>query len=214
MIVSSSGCNACNNPDVSETQSTQRPVVLAIFFIIVGLIGWYAAFALTVEKFDLLVNPDAIASCDFSIIVQCKANLNSWQGSVFGFPNSLLGLTAWAAPIAVGVSLLAGARFDRWFWIAFNAGALGAFSFVVWLISNSIFDLNTLCPWCMVTWAVTIPFFYALTFRNLREGVFTNNEKTRFVGAALYGWVPAITLASYLIVAIIAQVRLDVISYL
>lgn len=199
---------------MTETQQTTRPIGLAILFIIVGLIGWYAAFALTVEKIDLLANPESIASCDFSIIVQCKANLNSWQGSILGFPNSLIGLAAWAAPIAVGVSLLAGARFDRWFWIAFNAGALGAFGFIVWLISNSIFDLNTLCPWCMVTWAVTIPFFYALTFRNLREGVFTSNDKARRVGAVLYGWVPALTLASYVVVAVVAQVRLDVISYL
>jgi uncharacterized membrane protein len=199
---------------VTETQKTIRPIGLAILFIIVGLIGWYAAFALTLEKLDLLADPDAIANCDFSILVQCKANLNSWQGAILGFPNSLLGLTAWAAPIAVGVALLAGARFDRWFWIAFNAGALGAFSFVVWLISNSIFDLNTLCPWCMVTWAVTIPFFYALSLRNLRDGVFTSNEKARSVGAVLYGWVPALTVASYLIVAIIAQIRLDAISYL
>jgi uncharacterized membrane protein len=199
---------------VTDTQKQERPIGLAILFIIAGVIGWYAAFALTLEKFDLLTNPGTSAGCDFSIVVQCSANLNSWQGSVLGFPNPIIGLGAWIAPIAVGVALLAGARFDRWFWIAFNIGVVGALSFVVWLISNSIFELGTLCPWCLVTWSVTIPLFWALTFRNLREGVFTTNEKACSLGAELFKWVPAITVASYAIVLVIAQLRLDFISYL
>ena len=199
---------------MTDTQTYKRPVGLAIFLIVAGAIGWYAAFALTLEKFELLVNPEAIAGCDFSIVVQCTANLNSWQGSVLGFPNPLIGLGAWVAPIAVGVAVLAGARFDRWFWIVFNVGVAGALSFVIWLISNSIFELGTLCPWCMVTWSVTIPLFWALTFRNLREGVFTQNERARSLGAEVYRWVPAVTLASYVVVAVIAQIRLDFITYI
>ena len=199
---------------MTDTQTYKRPVGLAIFLIVAGAIGWYAAFALTLEKFELLVNPEAIAGCDFSIVVQCTANLNSWQGSVLGFPNPLIGLGAWVAPIAVGVAVLAGARFDKWFWILFNVGVAGALSFVIWLISNSIFELGTLCPWCMVTWSVTIPLFWALTFRNLREGVFTQDERARSLGAEVYRWVPAVTLASYVVVAVIAQIRLDFISYI
>lgn len=32
-----------------------------------------------------------------------------------------------------------------------------AFVFVIWLFTQSVFSLSTLCPWCMVVWAVTIP---------------------------------------------------------
>ena len=63
----------------------------------------------------------------------------------------------------VGVAILAGARFARWFWWLFELGVAGAFVFVIWLIGQSIFVLGTLCPWCMVTWVVTIPTFYAVT---------------------------------------------------
>ena len=74
-----------------------------IVLILAGVVGWIAAFALTIEKFHALMNPDAGgASCDFSIVVQCTANLDSWQGSVFGFPNPILGLTGWVASIVVG----------------------------------------------------------------------------------------------------------------
>lgn len=190
----------------------RRPWILAGFLILAGAIGWWAAFQLTVEKFHLLENPGGPLSCDFSIVVQCGANLDSWQGSVFGFPNPILGLGGFAAPIAVGVALLAGARFDRWFWILFHLGVTGAFAFVIWLISQSIFDLGTLCPWCMVVWSVTIPMWWSLTFRNLGAGVY--GAALENAGRVLQSWVVPITVASYAVVAVIAQIRLDVISYL
>lgn len=193
---------------------SKRPVVLAIFFIVAGVIGWSAAFALTIEKFVLLTDPTEALGCDFSPLVQCSKNLESWQGSLFGFPNPIIGLAAWIAPIVVGVALLAGARFARWFWVLFNLGIVGALAFVIWLISQSVFVLGTLCPWCMVTWSVTIPLFWAVTLYNLREGNIPVPESVRRVAGALYGWVPAITLACYLIVALIAQLRLDVLASL
>lgn len=182
--------------------------------ILAGVIGWWAAFSLTLEKFALADDSSAAIGCDFSILVQCSANLTSWQGSLFGFPNPIIGLGAWVAPIVVGVAIFAGARFARWFWALFNLGLAGAMAFVIWLMSQSIFELNTLCPWCMVTWSVTIPLFLAVTFYNLREGNLPAGPRTRRVAGALLQWIVVVTLAAYLIVAVIAQLRLDVISYL
>lgn len=193
---------------------TARPLALAVWMVIAGLIGWIAAFALTIEKFDKLVHPTDAASCDFSVIVQCSANLDSPQGSVFGFPNPILGLTGWVAPIVVGVAILAGARFARWFWWAFAAGITFAFGFVLWLIGQSIFVLGTLCPWCMVTWVVTIPTFYAVWVHLLRSGVVSRSQRVRAAGAALTAWVPLMAILTYAIVLLLAQVRLDAIPQL
>lgn len=193
---------------------TRRPVALAILLIAAGVIGWIAAFALTLDKFATLENPDAELGCDFSVLVQCGKNLDSAQGSAFGFPNPLIGLACWVAPIVVGVAILAGARFARWFWALFWLGFLFAISFVVWLISQSIFVLGTLCPWCMVTWAVTIPSFLAVTLHVLREGHLPLGAGARRVAGTLIGWVPLLTLVAYVIIALIAQLRLDVIHNL
>ena len=190
----------------------RRPFVFAIVMIATGALGLWASFALTIDKFIVLQDPTADLDCNFSILVQCSANLESWQGAAFGFPNPVIGLMGFVAPIAIGVGLLAGARFDRWLWIAFNLGVAGALAFCIWLMANSIFDLGTLCPWCMLTWATTILMFWALTLRNAAAGVFGSAPKR--IGAVLLPWVPLITLVSYLIVAIVAQLRLDVISYL
>jgi uncharacterized membrane protein len=197
---------------VTDTSAERRPIALAIFLIIAGALGWWASFSLTVDKFLLLENPEADLDCNFSLLVQCGKNLESWQGAVFGFPNPLLGLGGFVAPIAVGVGLLAGARFARWFWALFNLGLAGALAFVIWLISQSIFSLGVLCPWCMLVWSVTIPLFWIVTARNLAEGVF--GSALHAFGSGLRSWALPVTIVSYVVVALIAQLRLDVLQYL
>lgn len=194
--------------------SRTRPRVLAVWLIIAGVIGWWAAFSLTMERIHLLQNPGSTPSCDFSPLVQCGKNLESWQGSLFGFPNPLLGIAGWVAPVVVGVAILAGARFARWFWLAFELGMTAAFAFVIWLIAQSIFVLGTLCPWCMVTWVVTIPSFYAVTLHVLRTGILPAPAGVRRGADRLMGWVPLLAVLSYAVVAILAQLRLDVLGAL
>ncbi|SMH37680.1 Uncharacterized membrane protein [Rathayibacter oskolensis] len=188
--------------------------MFAVLLIVLGAVGWTAAFALTIDKFTALTDPTTGLGCDFSLLVQCSANLNSPQGAVFGFPNPLIGVAAWIAPIVVGAGLLAGARFARWFWALFTLGFVFALGFVIWLIGTSLFVLGTLCPWCMLTWAVVIPSFWLVTLRTLRDGLFPVPAAVRRAAGAAYGWIPFITLVCYLAIAVLAQVRLDVLSYL
>jgi len=200
----------CDNPRMPTPHT--RPTVLAVWLMIAGAIGWWAAFSLTMERFAQLADPDAGAGCDFSVLVQCSANLASEQGSAFGFPNPILGLTGWVAPIVVGAAILAGARFDRWFWILFTAGMTFAFGFVVWLIGQSIFVLGTLCPWCMVTWVVTIPSFYAVILHAMRIGAIPVPRAAQRAADRAMSWLPLLAVASYAIIAVIAQLRLDVLA--
>jgi uncharacterized membrane protein len=198
--------------DSSTETDTRRPWALAVFLIVTGALGWWAAFSLTLDKFAILADPEADLSCNVNPLVQCGANLTAWQGSVFGFPNPLIGLGGFVAPIAVGVALLAGARFATWFWIAFNVGLAGALAFVGWLIGQSLFVLGTLCPWCMLVWSVTIPLFWVVTIRNAREGVF--GMRLTGAGRALTPWIVPITVACYVVIALMAQIQLDVLGAL
>jgi uncharacterized membrane protein len=187
---------------------------LAILLIIGGIVGLIAAFALTLDKIAVLQNPAAILGCNRSVLVQCSVNLKSAEGSAFGFPNPLLGLMMFPAPIIMGVATLAGVRFPRWWWALFNVGMAFAIGFVAWLMSVSVWVLGTLCPWCMTVWAVVIPMSLATTLYNLREQNLPLGDRVaRFAGRA-YGWMPIITLVVYVIFAVIAQVRLDVLHRL
>src|SRR5690606_18589077 len=112
------------------------------------------------------------------------------------------------APIFVGVALLAGVRFPGWFWTVYRAGLTAGFAFVCWLAYQSVFALGTLCPWCMVVWLVTIPLFWVtlfLPFRYWRAG----SRGTQGGLATLHSWSWVFVVTSYLVIAFVAQLRLD-----
>jgi uncharacterized membrane protein len=196
---------------VPEPATRDRSPALGVLLIIAGALGLFAAFELTIEKFLVLTDPSHVPSCNVGVLVGCSTNLESWQGSVFGFPNPLVGVVAWPAVIVVGFALLAGARFARWFWLLFNLGVAGAFVFVGWLIYQSIYVLDVLCPWCMLTWLVTIPVFWAVTLANLRDGRFSGSARARRFGAAALGWVPLITVVCCVVIVVLAQLQMNAI---
>ena len=189
-----------------------RSLAVSLSLIVLGLIGFVAAFALTLDKFTLLENPGADLSCNVSVLIGCSTNLNSAQGEVFGFPNSLLGIAFWSATFTIGVALLAGATLARWFWALFTLAATASLALVIWFVSQSLFVLHVLCPWCMVTWAVTIPLFFLVVFHTLHIGAIPVPAQVRRMANAAFGWIPLITLVCYLTVAGLAQWQLDVLS--
>lgn len=67
----------------------------------------------------------------------------------------LLGPGAFAAVTVLGTAVLAGCLHRRVrLWPALNAGALMAVVFVHWLIGQSLYELNQLCPSCAVACSV------------------------------------------------------------
>ena len=59
-------------------------------------------------------------------------------------------------------------------------GTIFGIGFVTWLQIQSIYEINKLCPWCMVVWAMMIPLFVGVTARNLRAFA-PGSAVTRFV---------------------------------
>ncbi len=191
-----------------------RPLELGMFLAVASVAGFFAAFRLTVDKVGTFTTPDVAPSCNVSVLVQCGKNLASWQGSLFGFPNPLLGVGGWMALFVIAVLIISGVSFARWFWIALNVGITLALAFVIFLITESIFVLGTLCPWCMATWSVVIPSFWLISLFNLKSGHVPVPARLRSIAATAYGFIPLITLVSYIVVALIAQLQLDVIHRL
>ena len=95
--------------------------------------------------------------------------MESEQAAVFGFPNPMLGLVTYGMVVCVGASLLAGARFPRWFWLTLNAGTLFGVAFCTWLMYQSLYDISALCLWCCLAWAATILMFWYVTGHNVRH---------------------------------------------
>ncbi|WP_336646130.1 vitamin K epoxide reductase family protein [Microbacterium sp. USHLN186] len=187
------------------TTQRARHVGYGVWLIIAAVGGWWAAFQLTLEKFYVLQHPGETSSCYVSVMLQCDKNLGSWQGAVFGFPNPLIGVGAWIAVLVMGVAVIGGVRFPRWFWLLFATGTLAAFVFVCWLIAQSVYSLQTLCPWCMATWAVTIPTFFATALHVVRNGALTRSARARERAGRLMVWVPLATILAYAAIIAMAQ---------
>lgn len=138
--------------------------------VIGGIIGLLASAILTIEKMHVLANPSYVPSCSISPVVACSPVMTSWQASTFKFPNMFLGLAGFGMVWAVGMTLFAGAKgLKKWFWWCFQAGTLFGVLFISWLQYSSIYNIQKLCIYCMIVWAVTIPIFWATTAYNLRE---------------------------------------------
>lgn len=193
----------------SAPLASRQPKAFAILSIVLGAIGWFAAFELLTEYIKTLQNPEHVPNCNISVLVTCGPNMGSWQGSIFGFSNTIIGVAAFVAPIAVGVALLAGARFSAWFWGVYQVGLLGGFVLVSWLQYQSIFVLGTLCPWCIVAWTVMIPLWWIGATRPFATGDIPLPAAGRRFFAGLYSWVWVIILINYLVIAAIAQFQLN-----
>ncbi len=168
---------ACNTESVTELSSTDSVALpgpgkrFAWTLILSGVLGWIAAFTLTLERLHVATNPEATLSCDLNPFISCKSVMLTEQAALLGFPNPLIGLAAFIFPIAVGFAILAGAKFALWFWRLFATGITMGFLFVVWLWTQSTFVINVLCPYCMVAWVAMVPLFWTVILFLVREGV-------------------------------------------
>lgn len=136
-----------------------------------GIIGIGAAFYLSMEKIHLLENPNAQLICNLNPLLSCGSVILSKQAAAFGFPNPYLGLAAYAVLVTVGMAMLAGATFKRWFWLGLQVGATFGVLFVHWLFYNSVYVIGKLCLFCMAVWVVTITIFWYTTLQNIDSGV-------------------------------------------
>jgi uncharacterized membrane protein len=158
--------------------------IYPFILIVAALLGLFASFSLTVEKINLLEDPNYVPSCTISPLVACSPVISSNQARAFGFENTFIGLTAFGMLLVVGVILLASEgslRLKKWFWQAFWAGHVFGILFVVWMISQSLFVIGKLCIYCMLVWSITIPLFILTTRFTLDKGVLGKHVKlTKF----------------------------------
>lgn len=129
----------------------------AVWVLIAGVLGLTAAITLTIEKIEILINPDYVPSCSINPVLSCGSVMTTPQASAFGFPNSLIGIVAFTVVVVTGVLAIAKVRLPRWYWGGLAIGTLLGAAFIHWLIFQSLYRIGALCPYCMVVWAITIP---------------------------------------------------------
>ena len=172
--------------------------------VVGGIIGIFASIELIIQKIAVLSDPDFVPNCDINPILSCGSVINTEQASLFGFPNPVLGVIGFTIVIMFGALLFTGVEMPRLMWLGLNFGALAGMVFVIWLVSQSLYVIGALCPWCMVVWAVTIPIFWQVTTDNLASNKLSLGKSLSEIIVTLK-WI--LIAGSYLIIAGLIFIR-------
>lgn len=129
----------------------------------------WGSLVLSVEAIELAVNPSASLTCNVNQAISCGTVGTSWQAHLLGFPNAYLGLVTEPVFIVVAVAALWGTRFPRTFMLGVQVLVTGALLFAYWLLTQSLFVIGALCPWCLLVMFATTITFVAVTHINVRD---------------------------------------------
>lgn len=131
-----------------------------IVSVLAGILGWIASFILFTEYTGNLKDKDHIVNCDLSATISCSQNFGSSFGSLFGFSNTILGLSLFIVPIVIGVLLIAKVKLPNWVMIGNTVGNTLALALTVYLQWASFTQLATLCIYCFLIWTAVISLFW------------------------------------------------------
>ena len=151
--------------------------ILPLIMVFVGAVGLGASYSLHHEEQALLNDPNHVASCSFNPVIACGSVITSEQGKTFGISNPILGMLGYGALMLLGIGLASGLKLDRRAWLIVWFGTLFGFLYCLWLITQSLYVIGSLCLYCATIWSVTIPLFYYVTEYAMFNGYIKTNKK-------------------------------------
>jgi uncharacterized membrane protein len=149
-----------------------------------------ASLVLSYDAIKLAEAPSGKLACDINAVVSCGKVAKSWQSSLLGFPNSFLGLMLEPVIITVAIAGLSLVTFPRLFMRVAHIGYGLGLLFALWLLSQSLFVIHALCPWCLLVTISTVTVFSTITRIALMENIwnFSEEKHQRIVDLLERGW--------------------------
>ena len=141
-----------------------------------------AAFVLSIDAVELARNPNVSLSCNINAIISCGTVAKTSFASMFGFPNSFLGLISEPVVITVAIAGLAGVKFPRWFMFTAQIFYSLGFIFALSLFAIGLLFVHAVCPWCMLVTLSTTFVWFSVTRYNIRENNLFLGKKPRAKG--------------------------------
>ena len=135
-----------------------------------------ASLVLSYDAIKLAEAPDGKLACDINAVVSCGKVEKSWQSELVGFPNSFLGLMLEPVIMTVAIAGLGLVAFPRLFMRVAHIGYGLGLVFALWLLSQSLFEINALCPWCLLVTISTVTVFSTITRIALMENIWNLSE--------------------------------------
>jgi len=160
--------------EIFTHKDERRTRVITFSIMLAGsLAALAAAFTLTLEKFHLYEDPNAVLSCSINVVLNCSTVMQTWQSQVFGFPNMVIGLMAYAVLVTVALAGLVGVKFPRWWLTMATIGIFLGLIFSYWLFFQSVYVIEVLCPWCLIVTTSTTLIFSSFLHYNLKMNTYS-----------------------------------------
>ncbi len=140
-----------------------------ISMLVGAILSLLASFVLSIEAVILAGDPNADLACSVNLVLNCATVALHPTASLFGFPNSFLGLIAEPVVITVAIAGLAGVKFPRLFMFFAQIGYTLGFVFAWYLFGVSFLVIGALCPWCLLVTLTTTMVWFAVSRYNIRE---------------------------------------------
>lgn len=173
-----------------RSKGIPRDLLIGVVLVVLASIGLSAATLLTNETFESLKNPNHVSSCSLSPIVSCAKAIDSDSSSIFGIPNTLIGVFGWGAVLTAGITILAGARhLSKYWWRTLLTGITFFVGFCIWLIAQGLYRIGTLCLYCMATWFVTFAVFWFVFAYCVDNEYVAKNKLTNFMSRYRNDWI-------------------------
>jgi uncharacterized membrane protein len=165
-----------------DTRKFKIEKVIPWILIITGVVGLLMSAVLIYDETQISHNPNYKPSCNLNPVVSCGSVIVSKQAQAFHFSNPYIGLVGFAVIVTTGVTILAGAKLKRWYWLGLEGGAIFGVAFCHWLFYQSVYRIHDLCPFCAITWIAVITLFWYTTYYNFWIGNLTLPEKLKPAG--------------------------------
>jgi uncharacterized membrane protein len=170
-----------------------------IAMLVSSILSLFASLVLSIDAVKLAAQPTGQLACNINSVLSCGTVAKAWQSQLLGFPNSFIGLMTEPVVITVAIAGLGLVAFPRWFMrvahVVYGFGLI----FALWLLSQSYFVINALCPWCLLVTFSTITVFATITRVVLLENIwsFTPERQEKIVAFLDKGWGRVIYTGAY-----------------
>jgi uncharacterized membrane protein len=170
-----------------------------IAMLVSSILSLIASLVLSIDALKLAAQPSGPLSCNINSVLSCGTVAKSWQSQLLGFPNSFIGLMTEPVVITIAIAGLGLVAFPRWFMRAAHVVYGLGLIFALWLLSQSYFVINALCPWCLLVTFSTITVFSTITRVALLENIWSFNpdRQEKIVAFLDQGWGRVIYTGAY-----------------
>lgn len=180
---------------------------LGVALSILALFGLVASFTLTYDAIETIKNPYYSPACNISPIVSCGKALGSSRAELFGIPNPVYGILAFTALLTLSVTLIAGAKYKKWFWVLVEAVAATGLAGAMYLFFYSMYSLGSICPWCLLVWTSVVAIFWLITTHLVATGVLATKGASHRIADFWDKYAVPVLIVWYLALVVIMFLR-------